>query len=192
MLGSAQAALLFGSMMEAMETSTYVSMANKISSPDLLNLMAAMFPLELAHYTALQVTLMRMLQNQGQGQGGDPTTGIGGGAPAGGTGTGGTGGTGGGGADQGFFSLAFPALANPLFADRPGYAASILPTPAVAISGLPYVAAVRPRRMSATRAVEDMVRANLFQGQPQAFLDMLRQAAADADRAMRSTTAVAM
>ena len=54
------------------------------------------------------------------------------------------------------------------------------------MQNLPFAAVVRPQRMTASQAVDAMLRANIFQGQPTAFLDMVRQAAADADAAMRT------
>jgi hypothetical protein len=70
------------------------------------------------------------------------------------------------------------------------YATSILPVPSRALPGLPYVSHVCPRMQpsaGAVVAVRQMMAANLFQGQPTAFTDMMMQVAQEADAAMRSS-----
>jgi len=92
---------------------------------------------------------------------------------------------------QGFFAMQFPATQSPFFQGGEYYPQSILPVPALLLPGMPYVAAVRPRmapQASATRQVQALIAANLFQGQPAAFITMLMQMAADADAAVRAGT----
>lgn len=102
---NAQAMLLFASMLEGMEAATYLSLATKISSAEILGTLGSLMPVEAMHYTALQTSLARLLGTTGvsTGQGGTGTGGTGtGGTGTGGTGTGtGTGGTGTGGTGTG-------------------------------------------------------------------------------------------
>ena len=94
----AQAALLFASAMEAMETSVYLNLSTRLQDTEAMRLMGSIFPVEFAHYTALQIPLIRMLENLGLGDMNNASFGVG---NTSGTGTGQT--------SEGFFGLAFPS-----------------------------------------------------------------------------------
>lgn len=145
---AARAALMHVSLGEQLESSTYLSLGGKITSPEMQTIAGGILPVEMMHYTAFQTSLARM---------------------------------------SGFSAgnVAIPDLRQNL------EAAQVIPEPAPLLPtmpDLPPVSTVRPwttPRAGAVVAVQRLTASNVFQGQPQAFFDMMQQMAAAADAAVR-------
>ena len=153
------AAVLFGSMTEQMETSTYTFLGSKISSPYVSGILGSIQPVEFAHYTVFQTALAKLAGFTAGFTSG--TTGTGTGTAA---------------------SVVIPNLQ--CRAD----AASVLPAPTYVVAGLPPVSAIRPALTpvaGAVALVNALTNANVFAGQPPAFTQMMLQLAQAADASTR-------